>query len=49
MSTLEIVHSDTGRPVVVTSPEPHAANAPGFSLLKRNGGTVPFEDRKSVV
>ncbi|KQW77609.1 ribonucleotide-diphosphate reductase subunit alpha [Devosia sp. Root413D1] len=49
MSTSEIVHSDTGRPVVVTSPEPHAANAPGFSLLKRNGGTVPFDQSKIAV
>jgi len=49
MSTSEIVHSDTGRPVVVTSPEPQAANAPGFSLLKRNGGTVPFDQSKIAV
>lgn len=49
MSTSQIVHSDTGRPVVVTSPEPHAAYAPGFSLIKRNGGTVPFDQSKIAV
>jgi len=49
MSSLEIIHSDTGRPVVVTSPEPHPAHEPGFSLIKRNGGTVPFDQSKIAV
>jgi len=49
MSTAQqIVHSDTGRPVVipaVTQP----ASEPGYSLIKRNGGTVPFDQSKIAV
>ncbi|ODT09654.1 MAG: ribonucleoside-diphosphate reductase subunit alpha, partial [Kaistia sp. SCN 65-12] len=49
MSTAaEIVHSDTGRPVVVPPTAP-AANTPGYSVLKRNGGTVPFDQSKIAV
>ena len=49
MSTEQIVHSDTGRPVPLATAEPAASSAPGFSVIKRNGGTVPFDQSKIAV
>jgi len=45
----QIVHSDTGAPVVITVAEPRAPHEPGLSLIKRHGGTVPFDQSKIAV
>src|SRR6218665_986186 len=49
MSAAEhIVHSDTGVPVVLATAT-RSTNEPGYSVIKRNGGTVRFDQRKIAV
>ncbi len=50
MSTAQqIVHSDTGAPVTVHSSDRTPQGEPGYSIIKRNGGTVPFDESKISV
>lgn len=45
----QIVHSDTGAPVLTTSIAHRSGSEPGYSIIKRNGGTVPFDQSKIAV
>jgi ribonucleoside-diphosphate reductase alpha chain len=45
----QTIQSDTGLAGAVAAPERRLESEPGYSIIKRNGGTVPFDQSKIAV